>query len=143
MSSGKTLPCFPAWDPSPRAGGYVADRFLTGLRPAEYFFHCMSGREGLIDTGERCARPLHTGLRGPRQQGSGGASRFPPSAAVKTSRSGYLQRCLVKHLEVLRAHYDGTVRDADGGVVQFLYGEDGFDAMATVRARGYSVGLWP
>lgn len=51
MSSGKTLPCFPAWDPSPRAGGYVADRFLTGLRPAEYFFHCMSGREGLIDTG--------------------------------------------------------------------------------------------
>ena len=51
MSSGKTLPCFPAWDPSPRAGGHVADRFLTGLRPDEYFFHCMSGREGLIDTG--------------------------------------------------------------------------------------------
>ena len=28
------------------AGGYIGDRFLTGLRPQEYFFHCMSGREG-------------------------------------------------------------------------------------------------
>ena len=61
MPSGKSLPCFPAFDPSPRAGGYISDRFLTGLRPQEYFFHCMSGREGLVDT------------------------------AVKTSRSGYLQ----------------------------------------------------
>ena len=38
---------------------------------------------------------------------------------VKTSRSGYLQRCLVKNLENLRAHYDSTVRnDADGSIVQ-------------------------
>ncbi|CAI2195225.1 10942_t:CDS:10, partial [Funneliformis geosporum] len=29
----------------------------------------------------------------------------------KTSRSGYLQRCLIKHLEGLRVHYDHTVRD--------------------------------
>jgi hypothetical protein len=155
MPSGKSLPCFPAFDPSPRAGewwpwshtpaavavchrgdscrphavslqhrshrafpalllpafppslphgtgagGYIGDRFLTGLRPQEYFMHCMSGREGLVDT------------------------------AVKTSRSGYLQRCLVKHLEALRVHYDGTVRDADGGLVQTAYGEDGLDPLA-------------
>jgi DNA-directed RNA polymerase beta' subunit len=38
---------------------------------------------------------------------------------VKTSRSGYLQRCLVKNLEALRVTYDGTVRDVcDGSVVQ-------------------------
>ena len=97
MASGKTLPCFPVYDPSPRAGGFVSDRFLTGVRPAEYYHHCMAGREGLVDT------------------------------AVKTSRSGYLQRCLVKHLEELRVHYDHTVRDAEGAVVQFLYGEDGVD----------------
>eukprot|EP00976_Prorocentrum_cordatum_P063321 1177049-Prorocentrum_minimum.AAC.1 len=71
--SGKTLPCFAAFDTGARSGGYIADRFLTGLRPQEYYFHCMSGREGLVDT------------------------------AVKTSRSGYLQRCLVKNLESLRA----------------------------------------
>lgn len=54
----------------------------------------MAGREGLIDT------------------------------AVKTSRSGYLQRCLMKHLESLKVEYDNTVRDSDGSIVQFLYGED-------------------
>ncbi|KAK0557362.1 hypothetical protein OC846_000581 [Tilletia horrida] len=97
MVSGKSLPAFKAFDTTPRAGGYVASRFLTGIRPQEYYFHCMAGREGLIDT------------------------------AVKTSRSGYLQRCLIKHLEGVRVHYDQTVRNSDGTVLQFYYGEDGLD----------------
>lgn len=97
MVSGKTLPSFKAFDTSARAGGYVANRFLTGIRPQEYYFHCMAGREGLIDT------------------------------AVKTSRSGYLQRCLIKHLEGVKVHYDHTVRDSDSSVLQFLYGEDSLD----------------
>jgi DNA-directed RNA polymerase I subunit RPA1 len=60
----------------------------------------MAGRDGLVDT------------------------------AVKTARSGYLQRCLIKNLESLKVHYDSTVRDdADGSVVQFYYGEDGIDVM--------------
>ncbi|XP_024394449.1 DNA-directed RNA polymerase I subunit 1 [Physcomitrium patens] len=101
MSSGKTLPCFPPWDPSARAGGFIGDRFLTGLRPQEYYFHCMAGRDGLVDT------------------------------AVKTSRSGYLQRCLMKNLESLKVHYDYTVRDSDGSIVQFRYGEDGIDVTKT------------
>lgn len=46
MVSGKTLPCFPPWDWASRAGGLVVDRFLSGLRPQEYYFHCMAGREG-------------------------------------------------------------------------------------------------
>ena len=97
MSSGKTLPSFMPYDPNPRADGFITDRFLTGVRPQEYYFHCMAGREGLVDT------------------------------AVKTSRSGYLQRCLVKHLEELKVSYDNTVRDGEGSVIQFLYGEDGID----------------
>jgi DNA-directed RNA polymerase I subunit RPA1 len=44
---------------------------------------------------------------------------------VKTARIGYLQRCLMKHLEGLVVNYDLTVRDSDGGVIQFQYGEDG------------------
>ena len=48
MVSGKTLPCFPPWDISSRAGGFISDRFLTGLRPQEYYFHCMAGRDGYI-----------------------------------------------------------------------------------------------
>jgi DNA-directed RNA polymerase I subunit RPA1 len=97
MASGKSLPCFRPYDASARAGGFIGDRFLTGIRPQEYFFHCMAGREGLIDT------------------------------AVKTSRSGYLQRCLIKHLESLIVNYDYTVRDGEGSIVQFRYGEDSVD----------------
>mmetsp|Transcript_1987 Transcript_1987/g.2788 ORF Transcript_1987/g.2788 Transcript_1987/m.2788 type:complete len:1737 (-) Transcript_1987:583-5793(-) len=97
MCSGRTLPSFRPYEINPRADGFIMDRFLTGIRPQEYYFHCMAGREGLVDT------------------------------AVKTSRSGYLQRCLVKHLEELKVEYDFTVRNGEGGVVQFLYGEDGLD----------------
>ena len=96
--SGCTAPCFAPFELSARAGGYITDRFLTGVRPPEFYFHCMAGREGLVDT------------------------------AVKTSRSGYLQRCLIKHLEPLTVAYDYTVRSAaDGSVVQFVAGEDGLD----------------
>jgi len=43
MTSGKTLPCFQPHDTGPRAGGYIQDRFFSGLRPQEYYFHCMAG----------------------------------------------------------------------------------------------------
>merc|ERR1711920_888365 len=70
----------------------------SGLRAQEYYFHSMAGRDGLVDT------------------------------AVKTARSGYLQRCLIKNLESLKVNYDGSVRnDPNSAVVQFNYGEDGLD----------------
>lgn len=97
MISGRTLPSFPPFDTLPKAGGFIGSRFMTGIQPQEFFFHCMAGREGLIDT------------------------------AVKTSRSGYLQRCLVKHLESLIVNYDMTVRDSNGSIIQYLYGEDGLE----------------
>ncbi|KAL9109726.1 MAG: hypothetical protein Q9227_005595 [Pyrenula ochraceoflavens] len=98
MISGKTLPSFQPFDTNVRAGGFVSGRFLTGISPQEYFFHTMGGREGLIDT------------------------------AVKTSKSGYLQRCVVKGLEGLKTEYDNSVREtSNGAMVQFTYGEDGLD----------------
>ncbi|KAF9006540.1 RNA polymerase I largest subunit [Cyathus striatus] len=97
MVSGKTLPSFKAFETRAIAGGYVGSRFLTGIKPQEFYFHCMAGREGLIDT------------------------------AVKTSRSGYLQRCLIKHLEGIRIHYDNTVRGSDSSIYQFAYGGDALD----------------
>ena len=97
MVSGKTLPSFKPFETNVRAGGYITDRFLTGVKPQEYYFHAMAGREGLIDT------------------------------AVKTSRSGYLQRCLIKGMEGLKVEYDTSIRDSDGTLIQFLYGEDGLD----------------
>ena len=47
--------------------------------------------------------------------------------AVRTSRSGYMQRRLVNALEDLRVKYDGTVRNTADTVVQFRYGEDSID----------------
>lgn len=45
MVSGKSLPSFPAFEFSPRAGGFIDGRFMTGIQPQEFFFHCMAGRE--------------------------------------------------------------------------------------------------
>ncbi|KAH8684913.1 hypothetical protein BGZ60DRAFT_443218 [Tricladium varicosporioides] len=107
MVSGKSLPCFKPYETNIRAGGYVVNRFLSGIRPQEYYFHAMAGREGLIDT------------------------------AVKTSRSGYLQRCLIKGMEGLKVEYDTSVRDSDGSMVQFLYGEDGLDVTKQMHLKDF------
>ena len=45
---------------------------------------------------------------------------------------------MIKNLEALTVAYDGTVRDgADGAVVQFAYGEDGLDVLATSYLRAF------
>ena len=45
-----------------------------------------------------------------------------------TSTTGYIQRRLIKGLEDLRVEYDMTVRNNMGKIVQFSYGDDGFDS---------------
>ncbi|XP_019455346.1 PREDICTED: DNA-directed RNA polymerase II subunit 1-like isoform X3 [Lupinus angustifolius] len=95
----RTLPHFTKDDYGPESRGFVENSYLRGLTPQEFFFHAMGGREGLIDT------------------------------AVKTSETGYIQRRLVKAMEDIMCKYDGTVRNSLGDVIQFLYGEDGMDAV--------------
>ncbi|KAI9205990.1 uncharacterized protein BJ171DRAFT_498337 [Polychytrium aggregatum] len=99
----RSLPHFSRYDPTPLSRGFVASSYIKGLKPAEFFFHAMGGREGLIDT------------------------------AVKTSDTGYIQRRLVKALEDVLVQYDGTVRNSRGHIVQFVYGEDGMDGTAPER----------
>ena len=93
----RTLPHFTKDDYSPESKGFVENSYLRGLTPQEFFFHAMAGREGLIDT------------------------------AVKTAETGYIQRRLVKALEDIMVHYDGTTRNSLGDIIQFVYGEDGID----------------
>ncbi|KPI85543.1 putative DNA-directed rna polymerase I largest subunit [Leptomonas seymouri] len=109
MNSGKTLPPFFVGEKRARSLGYAIGRFASGIRPAEYTVHAMAGRDGLIDT------------------------------AVKTSRSGHLQRCLIKGLESLVVQWDHSVRDANGSVVQFMYGGDGLDPMRTSSLQAWDV----
>jgi len=94
----RTLPHYKKYDDGAESRGFVESSFVRGLNPQEFFFHAMSGREGLIDT------------------------------AVKTSETGYTQRRLVKAMEDLMVQHDGTVRDANNNIVQFYYGEDGLNS---------------
>jgi DNA-directed RNA polymerase beta' subunit len=96
--SDRTLPHYKKYDDGAEARGFVESSFIQGLTPQEFFFHAMSGREGLIDT------------------------------AVKTADTGYIQRQLVKAMEDLVIQFDGSVRDARGNVLQFHYGEDGINS---------------
>ena len=45
-----------------------------------------------------------------------------------TSSTGYIQRRLVKGMEDLQVKYDMTVRNNMGKIIQFAYGDDGFDS---------------
>jgi DNA-directed RNA polymerase beta' subunit len=103
--TGRTLPHYPKYENNMESRGFVTSSYLSGLNPLEFFFHAMSGRIGLIDT------------------------------AVKTAESGYLQRKLIKAMEDLSAGHDGTVRDVNGNIVQFVYGADGFDPTKLERVK--------
>lgn len=94
----RTLPHYKKYDDGAEARGFVESSFIRGLTPQEFFFHAISGREGLIDT------------------------------AVKTADTGYIQRQLIKALEDFVVQHDGTVRDANMNILQFQYGEDGIMA---------------
>ena len=108
---GRTLPHFKKGDLGAEAKGFVSSSYKKGLTPTEYFFHSMGGREGLVDT------------------------------AVRTSRSGYMQRRLINALENIKLEEDGTVRQTTGEIIQFMYGEDGIDPTKSIRGKAVDADL--
>ncbi len=93
----RTLSFFKKGDLGADSRGFIKSPFIKGLRPSEFFFAAITGRDSLMDT------------------------------ALRTPKSGYLYRRLVSALQDLKVEYDGTVRDASGNVVQFEAGGDGLD----------------
>jgi DNA-directed RNA polymerase II subunit RPB1 len=77
--------------------GFIPKPFMHGLSATEFFFHAIGGREGLVDTAE------------------------------KTAQTGYLQRCLIKFMENHEVQYDGTVRDSSNHILEYRYGNQGWD----------------
>jgi len=57
------------------------------------------------------------------------------NTAIRTARSGYMQRRLINALQDLIVFEDMTVRNADMSVVQFVYGGDGKDPMYSSTAE--------
>jgi len=93
----RALVLFEKGDIGAEAHGFIISSYLKGLNASEFFFACMAGREGSIDT------------------------------SVKTSDTGYSERKMVKSMEDLKINYDYTVRDNIGHIVQFKYGDDMLD----------------
>ncbi|MEK6800674.1 MAG: hypothetical protein AABY05_01965 [Nanoarchaeota archaeon] len=95
--TNRTLSLFKRKDISPESKGFIRSSYFKGLKPTEFFFGAITGRDSLMDT------------------------------ALRTPKSGYLYRRLVNAFQDLKVEYDGTVRDASENIVQFLYGGDGKD----------------
>jgi len=86
--------------------GFISSSFIRGLSPREFFFHAMSGREGVTDT------------------------------ATGTATSGYMQRRIIKLTEDIKVQYDGSVRDPTGRLYQYMYEGRGYDPSKLVRVDG-------
>jgi DNA-directed RNA polymerase subunit A' len=113
--TGRSLSCFKKGDLTPAAGGFIKNSFINGLRPDEFFFGGMTGRDAMMDT------------------------------ALRTPKSGYLYRRLVSALQDFIVEYDATVRDANEGIVQFSFGGDGMDVSGLHKnqklASGEAIGI--
>ena len=92
----RCLPYFKTGDESIESSGFCTASFLQGLPPSQMYFHAMSAREGLLGT------------------------------AVHTSDTGFMHRKAIKTLQDIKVAYDGSVRNADKTVFQYVYGDDGF-----------------
>ncbi|MEK6923596.1 MAG: DNA-directed RNA polymerase subunit A' [Nanoarchaeota archaeon] len=95
--TNRTLPLFEKGDLSAKARGFVRRGFAEGMDPVETFFNAIVGRDSLMDT------------------------------AMRTPKSGYMQRRLINALQDLRVNYDATIRDANQRIVQFEFGNDSID----------------
>ncbi|MFH1325333.1 MAG: DNA-directed RNA polymerase subunit A' [archaeon] len=93
----RTLSFFKKGELSPASKGFIKSPFIKGLRPDEFFFGAVTGRDSLMDT------------------------------ALRTPKSGYLYRRLANALQDLRVEYDGTIRDSNNSLIQYQYGYDGYD----------------
>ncbi len=95
--TNRTLAHFERGDLGPKARGFIRHSYGEGLDPVETFFNAILGRDSLMDT------------------------------AMRTPKSGYMQRRLINALQDLRVNYDGTVRDSGQKIVQFEFGGDNVD----------------
>lgn len=113
--TGRTLSFFKKGELSPSSRGFIRSSFMRGLRPDEFFFGAITGRDSLMDT------------------------------ALRTPKSGYLYRRLANALQDLKSEYDGTIRDSNNSIIQFKYGFDGLDVSKLHKkeklAAGEAIGI--
>ena len=91
--------------------GFISSSFKRGLEPTEFFMLSVSGRESLVDT------------------------------AVRTAKSGYMQRRLINAMDDLKVFDDDmlSVRNTANRIIQFSYGEDGIDPSRGVHGSPFNI----
>ena len=91
--------------------GFISSSFKRGLEPTEFFMLSISGRESLVDT------------------------------AVRTAKSGYMQRRLINAMDDLKVYDDEmlSVRNTANRIIQFSYGEDGIDPSRGVHGSPFNI----
>ena len=91
--------------------GFISNSFKRGLEPTEFFMLSVSGRESLVDT------------------------------AVRTAKSGYMQRRLINAMDDLKVYDDEmlSVRNTANRIIQFSYGEDGIDPSRGVHGSPFNI----
>lgn len=88
------------------SGGFIMSSLLEGLNPREFFYHAMSGREGLIST------------------------------SCSTASSGYLERRLTKMMEDVQVSYNGNIiNGVTNKIVRFSDSEDCFNNSMLIGNR--------
>lgn len=103
--SRRTLPFYKRGALTGRERGFVFASFRQGLRPDDFFHHSMGGRESLVNT------------------------------AIRTARSGYMQRRLIHAMQDLVVDEGMGVRNGRGAIIQFIYGGDGKDPMLATSTK--------
>lgn len=104
----RTAPHFSKYDTSAESRGFVSNSYIKGILPVEMFHHASGGREGCIST------------------------------ALKTADSGYIQKQIARKMEDLVVRTDNSVRDPHNNIIQYIYGDDGFDAKKIYNVKGSS-----
>ncbi|MFO7872601.1 MAG: DNA-directed RNA polymerase subunit A', partial [Candidatus Undinarchaeales archaeon] len=102
---GRTLPHFESGELGAKSRGFIKSSYKSGMDPIEFFFHAMGGRESLTDT------------------------------AMRTPKSGYLQRRLINAMQDVVVDYNELVKEGHGTIVQFKYGEDGVNPAKSDRGQ--------
>ena len=103
--NNRSLVHFHQNDDTLKARGFISSSYLSGLDAHEFFFHHMTGREGIIDT------------------------------AIKTAETGYLARKIMKLLEDIGLKYDNTVRTGNGIILQYIYSDFNLDQIKQKKSK--------
>ncbi|MCX6768004.1 MAG: DNA-directed RNA polymerase subunit A' [Candidatus Micrarchaeota archaeon] len=114
MKSGyknRILPHFKKGDLGDDARGFVSSSYVEGLDPLQYFFHAAGGRDSVVDKG------------------------------VNPAKTGYMQRRLINALQDMMVTPSRCVKDAEGSIIQFKYGDDGMDIAGKPISPGEPVGV--